>query len=184
MKKKLVALASAAILVCGMAVLAGCGKSDEEIITDLLTSEFEAMKTLDEEYVAGLAESAGANDLADFGIDATEFVKSYLDGFDYTLDSVAVEGETAKATCTVTVKSITEFYDKFTSKVNSMDYNELMNMSEDELNKKMGSILMEILDGLTPVKSDPIVLNMQKDGNTWAYADGVEDAISNALMAL
>lgn len=184
MKKKLVALVTAALMVFCLGALAGCGKSDEEVITELLASEFEAMKTLDEQYVADLAQSAGADALAAYGIDATDFVKNYLDGFDYEILGVAVDGDKATATCTVTVKSLNQFYDKFAAAINKLDYNELANLSEDKLNKKLGELVTKCLSDVTPQKSGEFSIDLEKDGSTWGYADGVDDVISEVLTAL
>ena len=95
------------MLSIGMVGLAGCsgGASDEEAIRASLASELDSIKNIDDAFVNEFSESIDMSQLSVYGIDGVEFMKSYLSGFDYAIDSINVDGDSATAQITLTCKS-------------------------------------------------------------------------------
>ena len=107
----IVTLAALLALSIGMVGLAGCssGTSDEDAIRASLSSELDSIKNIDDAFVNEFSESIDMSQLSVYGIDGVEFMKSYLSGFDYTIDSINVDGDSATAQITLTCKSYTGY---------------------------------------------------------------------------
>lgn len=107
----LVVLAALLTLSIGMVGLAGCsgGTSDEDAIRASLASELDSIKNIDDAFVNEFSESIDMSQLSVYGIDGVEFMKSYLSGFDYAIDSINVDGDSATAQITLTCKSYTGY---------------------------------------------------------------------------
>lgn len=190
MKKKLTTLALILIAALSMLALCACnnGPSSEEVIREGLSGELDTIvnKKGDDwdEMISDIEDEA---DLSQFGIDAEEFVGVLFDGFDYEITSVDVdeEDDTAVAHVTLTAKSMKDVMaalgqaaDDFKS-----DPNNYAGLSEDELYKKVGELMM---DAIRDVETQNVDVDLEcvrdEDGN-WTEADSVEDEITNALMS-
>lgn len=190
MKKKLTTLALVLIAALSMFALCACnnGPSSEEVIREGLSGELDTIvnKKGDDwdEMISDIEDEA---DLSQFGIDAEELVNVLFDGFDYEITSVDVDEEdnTAVAHVTLTAKSMKDVMaaleqvaDDFTS-----DPNNYAGLSEDELYKKVGELMMDAIRGVESREIDvDLECERDEDGN-WTDADSVEDEITNALMS-
>ena len=172
------------ILAFAGAALYACGPDHEQAIRDSLTQELDSIKNLDESFVSDLESASGVSDLEEFGIDPKEFFTSYLSGFDYTIDEVAVDGETASATVTLTAKSYTEFNDAIQSNLDALVSDDsLYTLSEEEVYSRIGQTVMDTIDGLSPVQTAPITISYELIDNTWTPTEESQAAIDEALMA-
>lgn len=92
-KKVLLACITTASLALGGIALVGCGgQSDEDVIREGIATDLDAVKNLDEDFLAEIVASTSSSDLEEVGIDATELMKAYFGGFDYTIEDVTVDG--------------------------------------------------------------------------------------------
>ena len=171
------------LLAMGAMALVGCGQNDEEIIRDGVSAELDKLKNLDEETLNLLASEAGADDLSSYGIDAKEFVSSYLAGFDYRIESVNVDGDNATATVVLTCKSFSQYTNSLEEAVTTLAEDEsIQSMSTDEQNMKFGETIMSSLNELSAVETSPIELAFAREGNSWSTTQEAEQAITNALF--
>ena len=165
-------LCAVAALVIGVA-LAGCqsGPTPEELIRQDITKNFDQIKNLDDEMIEELSQTMDTSSLEPYGIDGTELIKSMVDGFDYTIDSVTVDegGGTAVATLTVTSKPMSALYNEvesiFTEILESPDAFELLS-DQDALNKKVGEMLMQAVEQIEPTEKQ-IELTYSKTDDGW-----------------
>ena len=183
MKRKLwfVPLMLVVALCAGM--LAACGPSVEDLIREDLTTQFDEIKANGEDFIAEIESSAG-EDFATLGVDTGEFMTAYLDGFDYSIDDVTVEEDTATATVTVTCKSMSEvlsdWQTRFYAALENVDLETLS--SEDELMQIGGSCLMESVQAVEPKSSVcSFVYNNDGEGN-WSADESAATELSNAIM--
>lgn len=182
-KKLAASFLAAALLAMGAAALVGCGPNDEEVIREGVSAELDKLKNLDGETLDLLASEAGADDLATYGIDAKEFVSSYLAGFDYRIESVNVDGDNATASVVLTCKSFSQYTDSIGEAVTTLAADEsVQSMSTDEQNMKFGEAIMSSLNALSAVETGPIDLTFTRDGNSWNTTQEAEQAITNALF--
>lgn len=181
-KWALLALA-AALAATMLAGLTACGgESPEDVIRKGVTEELESIKNLDQaaldEIVAGAGAGAG---LDEYGIDMEEFCRTWLDGFDYSVDEVKVDGENATATVTISCKSLMEGINIFMEKVTALTEDpDALSLSTDELNKKMGAMLVEAV-GEAPIETNTVDLPYVLNNNTWEPGSGFDTALGEAF---
>ena len=182
--KKIAAIATCAALAFSMLAFVGCGgESDEDVIRGALTEDLESIKAVDEAFLTELTANMDASAFATYGIDANDFMKAYLEGFDYTIDSVTVDGDTAKAVVTLTCKSFSAYeaaVDKNTQ--TAIETQNVAAMSQAEVNALVGQLMMDSLKDVEVVTADPITLVYENVDDTWTPTEASKQGISNALL--
>ncbi len=173
-------------LTLGMATLSGCTQpqDDSEAIRQSLSSELDSIKNLDDTFVTEFSESINMSQLSMYGIDGVEFMKAYLNGFDYTIDNITVNGDTAEAQITLTCKSYTGYQKALEEAVTKITENpdELAGMSNEDINKKIGEIVTGSLDNVELKPTEPITITYTKVNDVWEPASSTSGDISAALM--
>lgn len=175
------ALFIAALL--SMGILSSCGENAEQLITDSLTQELDSIKNMDETFMNELSSDPSMQELEQFGIDINEFFASYLNGFDYRIEDVTVDGETANATVVLTTKSFNEFSTALeTSLGELLQSADLATMSEEQIYSAVGEKVMAAIDSLTPQETDPIQITYELVDNTWTPTDDSSASIESAIL--
>lgn len=185
MRKKIAALATAALMVVTLGALAGCGADDEQVIRDGLTKEFETIKSMDEATLNEYVQDMDAEDFAEFGIEPEEFVKAFFADFDYEIGDITIDGDTADATVTLTNKSISQFQSEIERIVAElMESPEATSLDQEAFYALYGQKIMEALNNVAPATAEPIVIECTKDGSTWNVDDAASQEVLTALMTI
>ena len=174
-------VAAIAALALGFS-LSGCaGESDEELITKAIDEEMSIIVEPDDETISMLAEEAtsGAGSTFDtMGIDSTELVKSWIDGFGYTIGTITVDGDTATAEMTITSKQLgpimMDWQASFQENATAQGFT-----SMDEIYAYAGQTIMDEINNASPVETT-VTVEVNKDGNNWVFDQGA--ANQTALM--
>lgn len=173
-------------LACSVA-LGGCsGENPEELIRQDLTTSFDEIKNLDDATIDELAQELGTSDLETYGIDGADLIRSMVDGFDYTIDSVTVDEEagTATASVTVTSKSMSSLYDQIESMIgelmNDPDFLTLAS-DEDALNARVGEMIMEAVDGIEPTEKS-LSISYSKTDDGWQVDSSAESEMATIFV--
>jgi hypothetical protein len=164
-------------------VLGACsGPSPEEVIREDLTANLDRVKELDDATVEELVGSMGTIGLETYGIEASDVVRSLLDGFDYTIDDITVddEGTSAVASVSVTCKSASDFTERINQAATDLA-TELMNdpsgleliSDEEALNARIGEVVMETLDEVE-LQQTSIEIDYSKTDDGWTASDASE----------
>lgn len=184
-KKLWMALAAGIAALVMALTLVGCGPSDEEAIKKAVDSEMGVVVNPDEETINTLAEEASAGSdgaLTTMGIDSTELVKSWIDGFAYEVGEITVDGDTATAAVKVTCKQLgpvlTTWQANFETNAQSKGFTTM-----DEIYAYAGQTIMEELNGAQPTTTE-VTLELEKDGSNWVVSQGTanETALMNAMI--
>ena len=163
-------------LVFASAALTACGPDHEQAIRDALTQELDTIKNLDEGFIN---EIASQDEVAN----PNEFFKSYLSGFDYSIGDVTVDGETATATVTLTLKSFNEFNESLTAAMDSLLADDsLVNLSEEDLYTRIGQSVMDAVNTLEPKQIEPLTITYELVDNEWTPTSDSQTQLDNALM--
>lgn len=184
-KMKVLIVASAAVVAFGAMALGACSaQSDEDVIKDLITADLDQVKNIDEAFLDDVISSDDISYLADYGIDGKEFVKSYLEGFDYSIDGIEVDGDSAFVSVTLICKSMSDFSDELASSVEELtsDAERLVNMDEDELNLEIGAAITNALANVQAKPSDSLVLEYQKVNGQWEPTESAEEAVASSMF--
>lgn len=183
-KRFVAALAAAMMLTFSAGALIGCGQSDEEVIREALTAELESIKTQDAEFMAEMSAGMDASDFAAYGVDPQEFMAKYLTGFDYSIDSITVDGETATAVVTMTCKSFSAYSDAVeAAATDALTSKDIASMTEADINALAGEIMLSALDGVEPTACAPVTVTYNLVDSTWTPTAASEQAISAALLS-
>lgn len=184
-KRLWMALAAGIAALVMALTLVGCGPSDEEAIKKAVDSEMGVIVNPDEETINTLAEEASAGSdgaLSTMGIDSTELVKSWIDGFGYEVGEIAVDGDTATAAVNVTCKQLgpvmTTWQTNFEANVQNKGFTTM-----DEIYAYAGQTIMEELNAAQPTTTE-VTLELEKDGSNWVVSQGTanETALMNAMI--
>ena len=164
-------IAAALVVACAL-VLGGCsGENPEDAIRADIVANFDQIKNLDEATLEEISSGMDVEALEPFGLEGDEIVRSLLDGFDYSVESVSVDdsGESATAEVSVTCKSATDLTESSEDAVASIfqepDYLSLLG-DDEALGARMGELMMGALDGLTPSEKS-IELDYAKGKDGW-----------------
>ena len=159
----LVTLAALLALSIGMVGLAGCsgGTSDEDAIRASLSSELDSIKNIDDAFVNEFSESIDMSQLSVYGI-----------------------GDSATAQITLTCTSYTGYLQALQTAVDEVtaDPDALAALSNDEINQKIGEIVIGSLDGVELAATQPITITYTKVDGTWEPASSTSGDIAAALM--
>ncbi len=176
------------LMVACLTLLTACGAmTAEDLIRADLTSQLDELKEADDdiiaEFVAGLGDAE--DEFEALGVDPSEFMTAYLDGFDYSIDEVDVEESTAEATVTVTCKSLADIMenaaDEYLDRLDEVDLTS--DTSEEQLYQLMGEIMMEAAETAELTSTECTFTYTCDDEGVWTADDGVEDALLAALLA-
>ena len=155
-----IAIAGMMALVMALSLsLVGCGKSDEEVLKEAISAEFESMKRLDDKAMAELQAGTKGADFSQFGMTADDFYKGWLTGFDYNVDGVVVDGNKADVSVTLTCKPMAGILEAY-----SVDGDMAAAMKA------------------TRAETKSIVLPYTKSGNTWTPGVAYNDELMKVLM--
>lgn len=183
---RIIAVGLSLILTAG--IVTGCGEkvSDEELIREAITEELDSIKNLEDETLEEMGVEDLAEQLEPMGVDGEEFMKTYLDGFDYTVGDIKVDGEKATASITLKIKSFnsinTEMQNVSADMLGSAD--ELAEMSEDELMVKMGEVIMGIIEKTELKETEPIEISYELKDKVWTATTESEQNITNAMLSI
>ncbi len=183
-KRIIATFLAAALLTLGAVALVGCGgPSDEEIVRQGVTDELDKIKNLDTETIDQMALEVGAAGFENYGIDPKEFVTSYLNGFDYRIDDVTVDGQEATATVVLTCKSFTEYEAALTEAATALAEDEsIVDLSQEEINMKYGQVVMDTLAGVSVQETEPLALTFELQDKTWMPTADAQKALADAMF--
>ena len=187
--RKMLALAIAVLGAISLMLLAGCGSSEEDVkkeIEDDLTAQFEMIKNCDMELIGELIEGDESwEELAGYGITPEVFCEAYFDGFDYSLGPIELNDDMTVGTVELSFvcKNYEDILAYFETELENVDYLELVDMSEDELGKWVGSLIIDVVDKTEAAPLDPITVTVQKnDDGVWDLDEAGRKALDKALL--
>lgn len=173
-KRKATSMAMAALLALGCVALAGCAKTSEDVIREVIQSEFDAYKNLEESALDEIGATAEQEGLSSLGISGDEFAEAVLGGFDYSIDNVKVGTLSATASVTITSKSATDFEARLSDGVQDfVESDDAKSMTTEEKNLKIGDITMQAFED-TELVSEQVDLQFQLQDKTWVSSDAFD----------
>lgn len=173
-------------LVSGL-MLGGCssGPDAEELIREDITSTLDELKNMDDAAIQEYADALGDVGLGSYGIENSELIKAMVDGFDYTIDSVTVEEDTATATVTVTSKSMGELSnidpDAMAEAFMSDPDFETIISDTDATNAWAGEYIMGIIDQIEPSEKT-LEFTYSKTDDGWEIDSSASDEVSRIFV--
>lgn len=165
--------------------LAGCAhQTDEEAIESSIAKRLDSYKNPDSTETANFAVRMDIDSLAQYGVSMGDFMRAYLDGFDYAIDDVAIDGDTATATVTIRCKSFSAYEEALARAADEMKQDPAFaTMSTEKLNEAYGSAILDTLAGVEVREAEPITIVFEKVDNVWSPVSEASDDIAEAIMS-
>lgn len=156
--------------------------TDEELILSDVYWYFGDVDSINDEFILGLEAGAGS-DLDQLGITAEEFAEAFLDGFNYEVGDVTVDGDVATVDVTITSKSMdeisTEFQNRFTEWASTVDPSTIT--SEDDLYKQGGQIFLEVTREAEAAERQVELTFTQDSSGVWWMDTASEDDLMGTM---
>ena len=156
--------------------------ADEELILSDVYWYFGDVDSINDEFILGLEAGAGS-DLDQLGITAEEFAEAFLDGFNYEVGDVTVDGDVATVDVTITSKSMdeisTEFQNRFTEWASTVDPSTIT--SEDDLYKQGGQIFLEVTREAEAAEHQVELTFTQDSSGVWWMDTASEDDLMGTM---
>ena len=182
-RRALLCVVAACVMVFGLTALAGCGANEEEQVRQQVTADLDAIKNLDDamvqEVVAAAADEGVDEAYEMFGITTEDVVRAYLDGFDYTIDGVTIDGDTAQVTVTMTMKSEADVTSALETMFNNLDMAEVIEAGDFEF---LGSHMIDTINAVESTPQEPVTVEYVKADGAWAAASNIDSSIAGAVL--
>ena len=168
--------------VCG---LSGCGKNDEAVIRETITQALDVFKTPTRENLEPIITKSGADlsQIEEYGVDPYELIEHCLSHFDYTIDTVAIDGDAATATLTLKNADVTAAVNAVQEEMtqNASEYADILS-SEDALKQFMGVFFGKVYEKLDAsqdfVQNEAQVKLSKVDGQWQVQEDSITQLVS------
>lgn len=188
MFKKILTCGLVTVALCfGAVMLAGCGGNDTQVITDGLKAELEKPKNIDEAFIEELKEYDTNGEIAtieELGISIEDYLKAMYEGYDYTMGSVTVDGDTATVPVTVTMKDMDAFVEGVDNLIDRMSSElDLASMSEEDFLAWYADEIMALIAETPVVQSEEFNVELVKKDNVWEVTDASKQLIENPQAA-
>ena len=176
------------VLALGLVVgLNGCGKNDEELIRASVSEVMDLFKNPTKENLQGLIneDEVDLSTLEEYDIDIYEFLGHSFKNFDYTINDVTVDGDTANANLTLTNTDLGAVVEETTTEIteNIDDYADILNgeNGRKEFMKLFFNKIYEKLDASEETVSTDATLKLNKVDGEWEVDDSSMDAVVSAM---
>ncbi len=179
MARPLAAIGVTAMMVFTLGAFTGCNanEANEEVIRTSITEELDPYKNHDSTVVNQIRQQ-NAVALATVGLDGQEYADALLDGFDYTIEDVTVDGSDATATIVMTQKDLDE--DQVEAMMDELSEDpEFAEMSLDERKAAVSGKIMEYIASVPAAPQDPVTLEFVLNGNQWEPTDTTTMKLQN-----
>ena len=162
------------------------GHEPEEAIRQYITADFDKIKNLDDATLEELAEELGDTGLEAYGIETTELLTSMLDGFDYSIESVTVDGDTAVAEVSVTAKSMGELMNMDADAMTEALMEDLTSGAldandGDAINAWAGEYVMNLVDAIEPSEKT-VTLTFVNGDDGWELDESSNSEIEQIFI--
>lgn len=176
-----IAICIALAVSCAFGVaLTGCSNAEEEV-RNQVASELDAVKELDDETVEMLLSSVSSEDLSileSVGLGGSDFVRAYLDGFDYSIEAVDVEGDTAQVTLTLTCKTYADLQSALEAAVTDDLVTEIVATGDMTA---VGRAMLDAISAVGPRQSEPAVIECTRVDGQWECSESAAEVVEGLM---
>jgi hypothetical protein len=166
------------LMSCALAFALGGCANDETAIRNGLTTELDQFKDPNSALWKEITDSS-ASDFADMGVETQDLINAWTNGFSFEVGEITVDGDTAQAKISITSKQLISAMDGLTETL--MNDPSVQEMTESELTKKTGELILNALEKSAPVTTE-ITVPCTKSGNQWSEDESATNEYARALL--
>lgn len=153
-----------------------------EIIEDSLKQNFDQVKSKD--FVNELSKSISNDEnLAAYGVSASEMCEAWLSDFNYDINNVTIEGNKATANLTLHIKPLNKATNEWNELVDEQVALPEEKKSEALSNDELGKRFIEMLSGSTPQPQTIDITYTQNADGIWEADESYSDVLRAAFLA-
>lgn len=185
----LVALAMSVGLCIGLAACGGGGSNDEQMIRSELDKAFGTLKNPTEDSIKELLgdDASALQEFEQYGVDPVDMLKHFFGHFDYTIDSVKVDGDKGVATVTITNADFqTVMNDVMGDLQNDQDFmtaatSAYMAGDEKALYKLIFDKLFTAIDETDKLVTTTTDFQLEKKDGQWDFTEEGKEALMSSM---
>jgi uncharacterized lipoprotein YehR (DUF1307 family) len=172
------------VLAFCLVALAGCADKSEETITNAITQQFDGYKNKDAAVMTELEAAVETVGLDNMGIDAQEFAAVLLDGFDYSITGVTVDGTSATATISITSKDFSNLSSDLAEVAADVISNvgNYADLTQDEITAKVAAAAVEKMKSAPVTTKEGCTINYTLEDDTWVVDESTSDSLSDIIL--
>lgn len=176
--RKALGEALVACLALSMGMLAGCGApvDEEQAVRDVIAANFDEVKNADNEFQQSVAQGFAAT--AGDTFDADAIAASIMEGFDYSIDEVTVDGDKAQAQVMITCKRMTDLNTKVTEAVTELT-SSMVGSDVETIQAAYADKVLDIFNETVPTESGPYEIALTKENGSWVLGSS---SVTSALL--
>lgn len=180
--RKIGMLALSVALACSLCVLAGCSNS-EQVVRDGTAELLDHYKNADEAVLEANRSALSDIEAEALGINVDDLTKAGLEGFDYTIDDVTVDGDNAEAVVTITCKDLSNLKDRSVELMSELqsDPSIAREKGTDGVLLWVGEQLQSYVSDAPVVTHEPLTLEYHRADNVWEMTTASHEALGALL---
>lgn len=167
----------AATCLMGAVCLTACASAEDQVRSQV-ESELDALKELGDETLDELAGSFTESDtevLGLVGIDVRDLMAAYFEGFDYSIDGVSVDGDTADVTVSFTCKTQADLQAAMDGALESVDYASIVDSGDLS---PIGTAILDAVRAAAPSDAGSVVIGYRNTDGAWAADESAAETIA------
>ena len=190
-KKLTTIFISIMLAAMGLVFLGGCAASPAQEIRDDINYQLGGLKNHDQAAINDLLSnimSGQIDTLRDLSVNLDEYVDSYLDGFDYTIGDINVQGNQATVQLTIRYKDPAQVSEAIQKSVtNYLGDGSVFNLfggNADETQAEsstLGNLVMEAVQSVQNTDVKNLTIQFENKDGRWVPTENL-DALLNSVI--
>jgi hypothetical protein len=172
-------IAAAAVMAAMAMTLAACDNS-EQVIREGLNKELSAINDTSSDVYRELRTSA--LELEQFGVNADDFLDSWLTGYSYKIGDIKIDGGSATVDAEITIKKLGPVIDEFIAELETLTSGpDSQSLTQSQIMEMSGSLLADTMNNAS-TETTILKLECVRNGNTWEPSPTVDTEFVNAII--
>lgn len=171
------------LVLSTLSAFCSCGASDEQRISDALSTELDQVKNHDSSYLDAVLGDDAKQTLTTVGIEPEAFMAVYLDGFDYRIDSINVDKDSATAQVSIAAKSLSSITSQLQADAQaSVNAGTGSNLTEEEIQQQVSEQALGYARDAQLQDKPAITISLKRTESVWTVDPQTRSVIEQVLL--
>lgn len=149
--------------------------NDEAYVRAVVEAEFDELKNLEgsvfEDSIADLESDETMSETLEtfemLSLDIGDFLSAVFADFEYSIDSITVDGDTANVVMMATARH----GDDITAAFTEISNDEILEAAATGGYSRVGEMIIEVMNSVEPRQTEPFTLELTKNDQVWELTD-------------
>jgi hypothetical protein len=157
-------------------------QTSEHAIAANFTTQLESLTAQDIDDILN-SEGVDSAELSTLGIDEDALAAAYLEGFDFSVENVQVNGNFASATFTLSTKSPKTLQPAVSDALSQLAAaGSFSGLDADASNQLIGQTVLAAVEDAPTVQTAPITVSLTNENGSWTLDQESQSAIFRTIM--